>query len=37
MEHDEAKSLAAIEYQRVLDVLAQLNQDDWRSPTDCEG
>ena len=35
LDHDEAMRLAAVEYERFLDVVRQLQPDDWRKPTDC--
>ena len=35
LEHDEAMRLAAVEYDRFLDVVRNLQPDDWSKPTDC--
>jgi uncharacterized protein (TIGR03083 family) len=35
LEHDEA--MAALEYERVLDVVDRLSPGDWSTPTDCTG
>lgn len=37
LEHDEAMAVAAIEYDRVLDVVDGLAPDDWSTTTDCTG
>jgi len=34
--HDEAMRLAETEYRRLLDVVEQLGEADWRRPTDCQ-
>ena len=35
LEHDEAMQLAAVEYERFLEVVRALQPDDWNKPTDC--
>jgi uncharacterized protein (TIGR03083 family) len=35
LEHDEAMRLAAVEYERFLDVVRNLEPEDWAKPTDC--
>jgi uncharacterized protein (TIGR03083 family) len=37
MTHDRAMKLAAIEMERLVDVVGQLRPSDWSLPTDCEG
>ena len=37
LEHDEAMAVAAVEYDRVLDVVDMLSPDDWSKATDCTG
>jgi uncharacterized protein (TIGR03083 family) len=37
MEHDEAMQIAAVEYDRVLEVVDRIAPDDWAQPTDCPG
>jgi len=37
LEHDEAMAVAAIEYDRLLDVVDALSSDDWSKATDCTG
>jgi uncharacterized protein (TIGR03083 family) len=37
LEHDEAMAVAAVEYDRVLEVVDGLSPDDWSKATDCTG
>ena len=37
LEHDEAMAVAAMEYERVLDVVDRLSPDAWSKATDCTG
>jgi uncharacterized protein (TIGR03083 family) len=37
LDHDEAMAVAAIEYDRVLDVVGRFSPDDWSKATDCAG
>ena len=36
-DHDQAMDVAAVEYRRLLDAVAELGPDDWSRPTDCAG